>query len=66
MSGILRALAYLEPCLFRHIQAHSIIRDVITLNFFHFNLHTFQPKLKRHMFFDYNDVNFNFRLSLFK
>ena len=33
---------------------------------FHFILHTFQQNLKRHMFFDYNDINFNARLSLLK
>ena len=34
---------------------------IVTLTF-----STFQQNLKRHKFFDYNDVNFNARLSLLK
>ena len=34
--------------------------------FFHFNLRYFSPNLKRHNFFDYNDVNFNPQPILFK
>ena len=52
----------------RYIQAYTIIIVIITLNFFFFTsvLHNFQQNLKRHMFFDYNDVNFNAPLSLLK
>ena len=49
---------------FRHIQAYSIVIVIITLTFFILILRTFQ--LKNHIFFDYNDVNFNARLSLLK
>ena len=34
--------------------------------FFHFNLKYFSVKLKKDMFFDFNDVNFNVGLSLLK
>ena len=47
---------------FRHIQTYSIM---ITLTFFLHFFHTFQRDLKRHMLFDYNDVSFNARPSLF-
>ena len=70
---ILRILAclgpkeYSEPCVFRHIQAYSIMIVIITLTFiFHFKLTYFSKTFKRHLFFDYNDVNFNARLSLLK
>ena len=55
-------------CSFRHIQAHSIMTDIATLTFFFITLilHAFQGNLKRHMFFDYNDVDFNARLSILK
>ena len=38
---------------------------IVTLTFT-LILHTFQRNLKRFMFFDNNDVNFNTRLSLLK
>ena len=38
----------------------------INFLFFALILHTFQRNLKRHMFFDYNDVSFNTRLRLLK
>ena len=38
----------------------------ITFFFFNFILQYFSAKFKRHMFFDYNDVSFNARLSLLK
>ena len=67
--GILRLQAYSESCSFRHIQVYSGIfsNDSYNINFLFFNLilHTFQRNLKRHVF-DYNDVNFNARLSLLK
>ena len=47
---------------FRHIQTYLIVIVIIRLTF----LHTFQRNLKRHMFFDYNDFNFNARLSLLR
>ena len=48
ISGILRTLAYSEPCLFRHIKAYSIIIVIITFTFFFFTitLHTLQRNLK--------------------
>ena len=72
---IFRILAYLGPetypesCLFRHIQVYSDILNNDNYNninflFFTLILHTFRRNFKRHMFFDYNDVNFNARLSL--
>ena len=36
ISGILRTLAYSKLCLCRHVQAHSIIIVIITLNFLFF------------------------------
>ena len=45
--------AYSKFCLFRHIQAHSIIIVIITLPL---NLYVFE----------YNDVSFNARLNLLK
>ena len=59
---------YLESCLFRHIQAVSGIFNNFGYNsinflFFHFNLTYFSTK-SRDILFDYNDVNFNARLSL--
>ena len=72
-------LAYLEPChiqnfaIFRilaylHIQAYSRkfnSDSYHNINFLFFTLmvHSFQRTFKRHAF-DYNDVNFNARLSL--
>ena len=38
----------------------------LTLFFITLILRIFQRNLKRHIFFDYNDVNFSARLSLFK
>ena len=77
--AITRILAYLGPEIiqnpvhianFRYIQAYSIIIVITTLTFFFLTLilHTFHRNLKRHMFFDYNynDINFNARLSLLK
>ena len=51
---------------FRHTQTYSIMIVIVILTFFHFNLTYFSTKLKRHMFLDYNYVNFNARLSLLK
>ena len=59
ISGILRTLAYSKLCLFRNIQAHSVI---IVIYFFTYIL---LSKIKKDTFFDYNDVNFNARPSLF-
>ena len=39
---------------------------IVILNFVCFFYFTFQQNLKRHIFFDYNDVNFNARPSLLK
>ena len=56
----------------RHIKNPVIVRTIImiviiTLTFFFtLILHNFQQNLKRHMFFDYSDINFNARLSLLK
>ena len=50
-----------------HIQAYSIMsHNNIDFIFFNLASNTFQRNLKRHMFFDYNDVNFNAGLSLLK
>ena len=72
IPGILRALGDSETRLFKHIQGYSGIfnnynsYNSINFLFFALILYTFQRNLKRHMFFDYNDVNFNSRLILFK
>ena len=74
MSRILEYLgheAYSESFLFRHIQAYSDIFSNDSYNnidflFLALILHSFQWNLKRHMFFDYNSVNFNARLSQLK
>ena len=47
MSGILRTQGHSEPCLFRHIQAYSIIIVVLKLIFFHLNLTQFSTKFKK-------------------
>ena len=60
-------LAYWVPCRIcdprhiqnRHIQACSIMIFIITVTFFFFH-----QNLKRHMYFNYNDINFNARLSV--
>ena len=54
--------AYSEFCLFRHIPAYNY-DSYNKLNFLIVN--TFQRNLRTHMFFNYNDVNFNGRVSLF-
>ena len=61
--AIFRILAYLVPkscsefCLFRHIQASSIMIVTITLTFFfHFNLKCFSTKFKKAYVLGYNDV----------
>ena len=65
-------LAYSESFLFWHIQAYPDIfnndsySDINFLFSCNIWLHTFQRNLKRRMFFDYDDVNFNARLSLLK
>ena len=59
----LRPKAYLSQCLFRHIKSYSRIIAIITLTLI---LHTFQQDLKRHIFFDCNDLNFNVPLNVFK
>ena len=75
--AILRILSYLGPvafsesCLFRHIQAYSGIFNndsYNNINFLLFTLilHSFQPNLKRRIFFYYDDVSLNARLSLLK
>ena len=45
ISAIVRTLAYSKLCLFRHIQAYSIIIVIITLTFF-FSLTYFSTKFK--------------------
>ena len=60
-----------DSCLFMHIQVYPTIFNNDSYNniqiiFFILILHTFQQNLKRHMFFNFNDVNFNARLSLLK
>ena len=57
---ILGPMAYSESCLFRHMTYSSIFNnDSYKINFLFFTLIL-------HMFFDYNDVNFNARPSLLK
>ena len=47
------------------MQAYSMIIFIITvIFFFHFNLTYFSTEFKRHIFFDYKDVNFNAGLSI--
>ena len=47
ISGILRTLEYSKLCLFRHIQAYSIVIKILS---FFFYLYTFQRNLKRQLF----------------
>ena len=64
-------MPYSESCLFRCIHAYSIMTIItlviITLTFFfffQFRLTYFSKKFKKHMFFNYNHVNFNAWLRL--
>ena len=47
ISGILRTQGYSEPCLFRHIQAYSMVIVIVKLIFFYFNLTQFSTKFKK-------------------
>ena len=48
----------------KHFLFSDFTRKKIDVLFF--TLNNFQQNLKKHMFFDYNDVNFNVRPSLLK
>ena len=57
--------AFSESCLYWHIQTYSIMTVAMILSFFLFTLilHTYFSTIFKDMSFDYNDVNFNARLS---
>ena len=57
-----RILAILGPEAYSGILNNDSYNNIILL-FFTLILHTFQQNLKRFMFFDYNDINFNARPS---
>ena len=70
-SVVFKTKTYLESCLFRHMQLYSDTFNNDSYNnisflLFTVILRTFQRNLKKHWFFDYNDVIFNAGLGLHK